>query len=336
MSQLNSSLIKDKALFSARVVYIDSYMAPSLSKQYGVLQAKGAGSALPVLHPVVRIFGATPAGQKCCVHIHGAYPYLYAKVNDIRAALQDPKHFTRLLEEGIERELSSVVSPIVEGATSAQITPSSSSSAAAAAAVAAPVVQSAPTWIKHRQRAVYCVTLVRGTPFYGFHFAGQSADVSVGGGGADGGDESSGSVFAKIVLYNPALVRRTADILLSGVIALPTVVVKDSTRVGLGGAHTTNNFNNINLGNGNHQTARISTEATSRLSSSFLLDTELLKAPLQPYESHTPFLLQFLSDFNLSGMALLCASDVRFRLPLPAVKLQLPISSPRRTASVTG
>ena len=116
MSQLNSSLIKDRALFAARVVYIDSYMAPSLSKQYGVLQAKGAGSAIPVLHPVVRIFGATPAGQKCCVHIHGAYPYLYAKVNDIRGALQDPKLFTRLLEEGIERELSSVVSPIVEGA----------------------------------------------------------------------------------------------------------------------------------------------------------------------------------------------------------------------------
>jgi DNA polymerase zeta len=27
--------------------------------------------------PVVRVFGATPAGQRACVHLHKAFPYLY-------------------------------------------------------------------------------------------------------------------------------------------------------------------------------------------------------------------------------------------------------------------
>lgn len=29
--------------------------------------------------PVVRIFGTTETGQKICVHVHGAFPYLYVR-----------------------------------------------------------------------------------------------------------------------------------------------------------------------------------------------------------------------------------------------------------------
>jgi hypothetical protein len=35
--------------------------------------------------PVVRIYGTTQHGQKCCLHLHGARPYLYAQLSSSRA-----------------------------------------------------------------------------------------------------------------------------------------------------------------------------------------------------------------------------------------------------------
>ncbi|CAA0816819.1 DNA polymerase zeta catalytic subunit [Striga hermonthica] len=50
-----------------------------------------------------------------------------------------------------------------------------------------------------------------------------------------------------------------------------------------------------------------------------LLTGAILDKTLQPYESHIPFLLQFLIDYNLYGMGLLHVAKVRFRYPVPDV-----------------
>lgn len=37
--------------------------------------------------PVIRLFGTNNYGQKCCVHVHGYFPYFYIKVEEIKKSL---------------------------------------------------------------------------------------------------------------------------------------------------------------------------------------------------------------------------------------------------------
>ncbi|PIA61591.1 hypothetical protein AQUCO_00300837v1 [Aquilegia coerulea] len=57
-----------------------------------------------------------------------------------------------------------------------------------------------------------------------------------------------------------------------------------------------------------HEVARVA---------SLLLEGAVLDRSFQPHESHIPYLLQFLVDYNLYGMGHLHVSKVKFRYPLP-------------------
>ena len=61
-------------VFSCRIVQIDYYLAPPL-KDLDVCFSYFRSSPVEKV-PILRVFGATPGGQKTCVHIHGSFPYL--------------------------------------------------------------------------------------------------------------------------------------------------------------------------------------------------------------------------------------------------------------------
>ena len=64
-----------QSVFSCRVVDIDYYLTSPV-KGLDVSYSDFAGEAVQKV-PIIRVFGATPVGQKACVHIHGVFPYLY-------------------------------------------------------------------------------------------------------------------------------------------------------------------------------------------------------------------------------------------------------------------
>lgn len=73
-------------VFELRVTAVDWIMAKPLrlvDRTHSAIMVAAGGHPLPLSAvPVVRVFGATPAGQRCCVHVHQAFPYCYVPYVD--------------------------------------------------------------------------------------------------------------------------------------------------------------------------------------------------------------------------------------------------------------
>ncbi|XP_034622780.1 DNA polymerase zeta catalytic subunit [Trachemys scripta elegans] len=88
-------------MFSVRLVTADYYMGSPLpgldpgQSRFREAQAKKV--------PVVRVFGATPAGQKTCLHLHGIFPYLYVPYDGYG---KQSEHYLRQVAFSIDRALN--------------------------------------------------------------------------------------------------------------------------------------------------------------------------------------------------------------------------------------
>ncbi|XP_006839989.1 PREDICTED: DNA polymerase zeta catalytic subunit [Chrysochloris asiatica] len=116
-------------MFSVRIVTADYYMASPLQ---GLDICQSPLTRAPVKKvPVVRVFGATPAGQKTCLHLHGIFPYLYVPYDGYG---QQPESYLSQMAFSIDRALNVALG-----------NPSSTA------------------------QHVFKVSLVSGMPFYGYH-----------------------------------------------------------------------------------------------------------------------------------------------------------------------
>ncbi|KAL8028904.1 hypothetical protein ABFX02_14G193000 [Erythranthe guttata] len=207
--------------FSVRIVSIDYYMAPPVHELDISYSTFHGGKVSEV--PVIRIYGSTPAGQKTCLHVHRALPYLYIPCSDVGPVTNDEVDSqTHTIFLALEKALK------LKGN------------------------------VGSKRQHVHGCDLVRAKKFYGYH--------------------SSEDLFLKIYFYHPQDVSRAANLLLTGAI---------------------------------------------------------LDKVLQPYESHIPFLLQFLIDYNLYGMGHLHVSKIKFRYPVPDVFFQPKVQCNGKTRPLT-
>ncbi|XP_074541987.1 DNA polymerase zeta catalytic subunit isoform X2 [Halichoeres trimaculatus] len=88
-------------MFSVRIVTADFYLASPI-KDLDVCHSDFRESGVKKV-PVVRIFGATPAGQKTCLHLHGVFPYIYVPYDGYS---QQPERHLRQVAFSIDRALN--------------------------------------------------------------------------------------------------------------------------------------------------------------------------------------------------------------------------------------
>ncbi|KAK2856635.1 hypothetical protein Q5P01_005370 [Channa striata] len=88
-------------MFAVRIVSADYYLASPI-KTLDVCYSEFRETDVRKV-PVVRIFGATPAGQKTCLHLHGVFPYIYVPYDGYG---QQAERYMRQVAFSIDRALN--------------------------------------------------------------------------------------------------------------------------------------------------------------------------------------------------------------------------------------
>jgi DNA polymerase zeta len=177
-----------------KLVQIDYYKARKFQRREpGVdgLRAKNY-----VNSPVVRVFGVTPGGQAMCIHVHGALPYFYVefKDEDLRDVVGSYMRENGDVGCRTPQEQAGVYVMLFQKALNVALHEQRVASYESYAAEDNVTGQSG---VKI-DRFVSDVQLVRGTPFYGFH--------------------RQECVWMKVYMYDPAYVKKAANVLMSGAI----------------------------------------------------------------------------------------------------------------------
>jgi len=144
------------ALVSVRLVVMDHYMANPVNS-LDPLVSDFRGTQVRKV-PVLRVFGSTPAGQTCCLHLHGIFPYMYVPM-----PRGEGQGFVYRLATSLDKAINISMNQGNSG-------------------------------IQHVYRALE----VSGRPMYGYHPRQHN--------------------FVKIFFYNPAMVKRAAELLAGGAV----------------------------------------------------------------------------------------------------------------------
>ena len=166
-------------LLRLRLIEVDSYTAPptpSLDPSHSLF------SSTPLTHvPLLRVYGTTPTGQHCALHIHRFFPYLYTP-------LPPDTPDTEVAEKELMRRLGlSLEKALREVEAKRRSSPSSSS----------PSLPLDPSSSSRPPTShLYSLTLHTATDFYGYH--------------------PHRARFIKICFLSPSSIALAASILLSG------------------------------------------------------------------------------------------------------------------------
>ncbi|OQR85051.1 hypothetical protein ACHHYP_12413 [Achlya hypogyna] len=140
--------MEDDTVVRVEVVDVSYYLAKPLPVQAVKALPEGPCYERARQVPVVRVFGATPEGPKCCLHVHGVFPYFYMRCeND--PAFDDVATLMELLPtigRDLEAALRSMATAPETDAQKAKTKPS-----------------------KPIPPSIAKLVIVKGIPFYGYH-----------------------------------------------------------------------------------------------------------------------------------------------------------------------